>query len=56
MLAGLVIVPLVSLMTKAPAADHVDQIFSCYERTITVTVKDSIGNPEKRPRASGKKK
>ena len=56
MLAGLVIVPLVSLITKAPAADHVDQIFSCYERTITVTVKDSIGNPEKRPRASGKKK
>ena len=46
MLAGLVIVPAVSLLTRAPAKDQVEQIFSCYERTVTVTVKDSIGRPK----------
>ena len=48
MLAGLVIVPVVSLVTRAPAKDRVDAIFACYERTITVTVKDSIGNPQRK--------
>ena len=43
MLAGLVLVPVVSLFTRAPAKKRVEEIFSCYEQTITVTVKDSIG-------------
>jgi solute:Na+ symporter, SSS family len=30
MLLGLVIVPLVSLFTKAPAKEHLDEVFSCY--------------------------
>ena len=47
MLAGFVIVPLVSLITKAPDKVFVEQIFSCYERKVTVTVKDSIGAEEK---------
>ena len=42
MLAGLVIVPLVSLITKGPGKEKVDRIFACYERKVTVTVKDSI--------------
>ncbi len=44
MLAGLVIVPLVSLVTKKPDADHIRQVFSCYDRTVTVSVKNSIGD------------
>ncbi len=47
MLAGLVLVPLVSLVTKKPKKEHIDQVFSCYERTVTVTVTDSIGETEK---------
>ena len=43
MLAGLVIVPVVSLFTKAPDKKLVDDIFSCYDKTVTVSVKDSIG-------------
>ncbi len=31
MLAGLILVPLVSLFTKKPDADHISQVFSCYE-------------------------
>ena len=33
MLAGLVIVPLVSLFTKAPEKEHLQQVFSCYEKS-----------------------
>lgn len=43
MLAGLIIVPVVSLLTPAPDPARVDQIFSCYRRTVTVAVTDSIG-------------
>jgi len=46
MIAGLVIVPLVSLISKAPAKGDVDRIFSCYERKVTVTAKDSIETEE----------
>lgn len=43
MIAGLVIVPVVSLVTKAPDKARLEEIFSCYEQTVTVTVRDSIG-------------
>ena len=43
MLAGLVIVPVVSVFTRAPEQGRLQEIFSCYDRTVTVTVKDSIG-------------
>ena len=46
MLAGLVIVPVVSLLTKAPSQERIDSIFSCYDRKVTVSVKDSIGDAE----------
>lgn len=46
MLAGLVIVPVVSLLTKAPSQERIDSIFSCYDRKVTVSVKDSIGDVE----------
>ncbi len=44
MLAGLVIVPVVSMMTKAPEGKRLEEIFSCYEKKVTVSVKDSIGD------------
>lgn len=43
MLAGLVIVPLVSLVTKKPDREFVDGIFSCYDRQVNVDVRDSLG-------------
>ena len=43
MLASLAIVPLVSAMTKAPDASFVEGIFSCYEQTVTVPARASIG-------------
>ena len=42
MLAGLIIVPVVSLITKTPDKKKVDEIFSCYDRTVTVKAKHSI--------------
>ena len=46
MIMGLVLVPLVSLISKAPDKAKMDQIFSCYERKVTVTAKDSIETEE----------
>lgn len=44
MLAGLVIVPLVSLVTRAPDRAMVDSAFGCYEQTVTVRAKRSLGD------------
>ncbi len=44
MLAGLVIVPVVSVLTRRPDTALVEQVFSCYSRKVEVTAKDSIGN------------
>lgn len=44
MLAGLIIVPVVSLFTKAPNKEHTDAVFSCYDKKVVVSAKDSIGN------------
>jgi len=43
MLAGLVLVPAVSLLTRKPDQALIDDVFSCYDRKVTVSVKDSIG-------------
>ena len=45
MLAGLVLVPAVSFMTKAPAKEHIDHVFSCYDTKVVVSVTDAIGEP-----------
>jgi len=44
MLAGLVIVPIVSMITKAPEKAAVENCFSCYEEQVSVKVKDDLGN------------
>ena len=46
MIAGLIIVPVVSILTPRPDRALVEQVFSCYERKVLVTVKDSIGDQE----------
>ena len=43
MLAGLVIVPVVSFLSKAPESAIVEKIFSCYDRKVVVSVKTSVG-------------
>ena len=43
MLAGLIIVPVVSLITKKPEKQHVDEVFACYDKQVTVSAKQSIG-------------
>ena len=45
MLAGLVIVPIVSLVTKAPAKEHIEKVFSCYDKKVVVSATDAIGEP-----------
>lgn len=43
MLAGLIIVPVVSLLTKKPDKAKVEEVFSCYDKQVTVSAKQSIG-------------
>ena len=45
MIAGLVIVPVVSLLSKPPHKEHLQQVFSCYETKVVVSVTDAIGEP-----------
>jgi len=43
MLAGFIIVPVISILTKAPDKKDVDNCFSCYEETVSVKVRDDLG-------------
>lgn len=43
MLAGLVIVPVVSLIIKKPNKEHIETVFSCYEKKVTVSAAEAIG-------------
>ena len=44
MLAGLIIVPVVSMLTTAPDKKSLESCFSCYEETISVKVSEDLGN------------
>jgi SSS family solute:Na+ symporter len=46
MLAGLVIVPLVSFVTPAPAKTLVDDAFSCYDQKVLVKQREALADPE----------
>ncbi|MBQ2966718.1 MAG: sodium:solute symporter [Clostridia bacterium] len=46
MLAGFVIVPVVSIFTKKPEKELLDDAFSCYDKTVTVRAKDALGDEE----------
>jgi len=43
MLAGLIIVPVVSLVTPKISKDKVEEMFSCYNRQVVVDAKESLG-------------
>ena len=43
MLGGLVIVPVVSLFTPKQKSEDVEEIFSCYQKEVKVTSKESLG-------------
>ncbi len=42
MIGGLIIVPVVSLFTKKPNQDMVEEAFSCYEETVTVAHRKAL--------------
>ena len=44
MLAGIIIVPVVSLVTKKPDSAFVEDAFACYEEKVSVSKKKSLGN------------
>ena len=43
MIAGLIIVPVVSLVTKAPDRQLVDDAFSCYDKKVLVPQREALG-------------
>ena len=47
MFAGFIIVPVVSLLTKAPSKEHIEKVFSCYDEKVVVSAADAIGEPVK---------
>ena len=47
MFAGFIIVPFVSLLTKAPSGEHIEKVFSCYYEKVVVSAADAIGEPVK---------
>ncbi len=46
MLAGLILVPVVSLFTAAPDTDLVNDAFSCYDRKVIVRQSDALGDAQ----------
>ena len=42
MIAGLVVVPVVSLLTPKMKKDKIEEIFQCYDETVTITKKRSL--------------
>ena len=43
MLCGFIIVPVVSMFTKAPEKERVESQFSCYDEVVSVKVKEDLG-------------
>ena len=43
MIIGFIVVPIVSLLTKAPDRVRVEEIFANYENKVTVTKKENLG-------------
>ncbi len=46
MVADLVLVPLVSLVTRVPDRAFVENVFSCYEKKVVVRAEEAIGDEE----------
>ena len=43
MVSGLVLVPVVSLLTKNTLPDNIEEIFTCYNENKTVGITDHLG-------------
>ena len=46
MLGGMVIVPIVSALTRRPNKDQIDAIFSCYDKKVMAPIKDVLSAEE----------
>ena len=46
MIMGLIIVPVVSMITPAPDKQLVDNAFACYDRQVTVPQREALGDPK----------
>ncbi len=46
MLGGLILVPVVSLFTKAPSKEKTDFVFSCYETKVMVPITEALSEAE----------
>ena len=46
MVAGLILVPIVSLVTPSPEKKQVDEIFSCYDEEVEVRMKVALPDEE----------
>ncbi len=46
MIAGLILVPVVSLFTAKPGKELVEDAFSCYEEKVTVRKSQTLGDPQ----------
>ena len=46
MLGGMVIVPIVSALTRRPDKDQIDAIFSCYDKKVMAPIKDVLSSEE----------
>ncbi len=45
MMSRLVIVPVVSLISRPPKQEHIAHVFSCYDKKVVVSAADAIGEP-----------
>ena len=48
MVGGLILVPIISLFTKKLSEEKVNDIFACYEKTVTAQVKQKERLPEEK--------
>ncbi|MBR4427316.1 MAG: sodium:solute symporter [Spirochaetales bacterium] len=46
MLGGMVIVPIVSALTRRPDKDQIDAIFACYDKKVMAPIKDVLSSEE----------
>ena len=46
MIAGLIIVPIVSLITPKMDNEHVEKMFTCYDEKVVVSKKKSLAEKE----------
>jgi SSS family solute:Na+ symporter len=48
MVAGLIIVPVVSLFTRVKDKEEIEKMFNCYEKEVTVRALTSLMDEEKK--------